>query len=302
MIVQRRPPIGVARRARADHLRNPAAVLPAAAAAMTAGVLVPVPPIRAAVVLPLALLAPGYALAAAAGIRGRLDAVPTLALGALLSIAIYPLLALGLYATSIRLSTTSVVAATDAVVLLLSGVVALRTRFARDAGTAGGGPAAVATDTSPASSWSGRRGGVRFVVAVAVAVAVLAGAMRLLPAAADAPYTQLYLAGHWSGLGAIVDAEPHQRLAVRVAIVNRTHARKAYRLAPTVDGGVHWPARVVTLQAGDRWVGFVTGRIPRRRCVHRLTLELSSRESSAVLTDLNVWVRTERGASRTCAT
>ncbi|HKO25604.1 MAG TPA: hypothetical protein VJY65_12810, partial [Chloroflexota bacterium] len=76
-------------------LPPPARLLLVALGVMNLGVLMPLPALRAALTLPLALLVPGYAvLMAAFGHRQRHDAPLTLAFTVLLSMAMYPLVAL----------------------------------------------------------------------------------------------------------------------------------------------------------------------------------------------------------------
>ena len=280
---------------RGSRLRTPLSLL-ATSAAITLGALVPVPAIRAVLVLPLALVMPGYGLLAALGIRGRLDTVPTLALSVLLSIAIYPLLGLTLYAASIRLSTASVVAVTDALLLLLAATLALSIRGA-GAGAPGSGPS-----SEPSTAWDGARGAVLFVAVVALALAALAAAMRSLPARADVPYTQLYLAGRWARVATVVEAHPRRDVVVRVGIANRTDRREKYRLVPVVDRHIRWRPRRVTLEPGDRWVGAVSGRVPATSCVHRLTIRLYRHGSPAALANLNLWVRGASDSDSICAT
>jgi uncharacterized membrane protein len=268
---------------------------------MNLGVLVPLPPLRAALTLPPALLAPGYAvLMAAFGHRPRRDAPLTLAFTVLLSMATYPLLALALSAAAIPIRTGSVMLSTDGLVALLVAVAVLRTRRKRRITTVSVVP--FVTTTGLRSPWSGARGGVLFAVLVAIAIAALAAALPLLPAPTDQPYTQFYLAGSWAHLGTMVQVRPNQRLAVELGITNQTHRRQRYQIVPRLDGGPGWRGRAVTVPAGRSWTGSMSGHVPADGCVHRLSIALRGDRNGKALSPLTLWVRGAPGTSRSCTT
>jgi len=289
----------------------PVYALVAATVALNLGVVAPLPALRAIVALPLALFVPGYAVVLALfGRRTPLDAAPLAALAALLSMALYPLLALVLYAAGWPLSTGSVLAATDSAILLFTAMAAARLAAPRR-------PRAYAElrSTLPTMGLEyekdrplSRRQGPSRLAAGALGVAVMlillgsvtAGASRLLPASPPAPSTAFYLAGRWSRLSSVVPLAPGHRLAVAVGVANNTGRRQVYRLSPLLDGA-RWRAVRLTLPAGSTWTGTVAGRVPAGGCLHRLSLTLHSGGSRVALRPLVLWVRARTVLPRSCA-
>ena len=271
-------------------LPQPARLVLAALGVMNLGVLAPLPALRAAVTLPLALLVPGYAVMMAAfGHRSRHDAVTALAFAVLLSMATYPLVALALYAAALPIRTGSVIVSTDGLVTLLVVVAVLRMRRKGPPTDSSGEP--IITATAVHSPWNRARGGVLFASLVAGVIAALAGAMPLLPTPTDQPYTQFYLAGSWAHLGAIVRARSHQKLVVDLGIINQTHRGQRYRIVPRLDGGPGWPERTVTVPDGRSWTGSLDGDVPQDGCVHRLSIVLRVGRNGKALSPLTLWVR-----------
>jgi hypothetical protein len=271
-------------------LPPPARLLLVALGVMNLGVLVPLPALRAALTLPLALLVPGYAvLMAAFGHWPRRDAPLTLALTVLLSMATYPLVALALSAAAIPIRTGSVMLSTDGLVAFLVAVAVLRTRRERRIIAVSVVP--FVTTAGLRSPWNGARGGVLLAVLVAIAIAALAAALPLWPAPTDQPYTQVYLAGSWAHLSTMVQVRPNQRLAVELGITNQTHRRQSYQIVPRLDGAPGWPGRVVTVPAGRSWAGSMSGYVPPDGCVHRLSIALRVGRNGKALSPLTLWVR-----------
>ncbi len=253
------------------------------------------------VVLPIALLAPGYAIMLATfGLQPHVDAVPAFALSAILSLAAYGLLGVALYVVTIPLSMASVLIGTDLLVLLLIGATVLRTRrgMAAVAWTAASFDAATAVRTG----WNGARGGIRFVAIVGVVCVALLGAQRALPKQAADPYTQFYLAGTWSHLSSIVHAQPHKKLNVEVGITNHTHQARTYRITPLLDNAPTWHARDVTVPSGRTWMGAVVGYVPATGCLHRLSISLSAKGTQALAGPLTLWLRGAPGLPASCKT
>jgi uncharacterized membrane protein len=279
-----------------------AALLAATAVVLPMASLVHVTLVRASLVLPLALVVPGYGLLVAAfGPGVRFDPAPAAALSALTSAALYPLLTLVLYAAGIPLSLSSALWATDVALLALAAVIVIRGRRAVTAASVWvPGPAAAGSGAA-ASPWRGAQGCLLFVGAVAITLAAIAVAVRVLPSPVDEPYTQFHLRGRWANVNTVVRAQPDRPLAVEVAVVNRTHRRQSYRLVPRLSGGRGWAPRTVTLAPGRRWAGSVGGTLPKRGCLHRLALVLREvgghRSPERVLT---VWVRSSAIAPRRC--
>lgn len=278
----------------------PAAALLLAALVMTLGVLAPLAAVRAAVVLPIALLAPGYAVVVAAfGARLRLDAVPTLALSALLSMALYPLLSLVLNAVSIRLTTQSVIITTDALIVLLAAVIVVRAQRAAS------GVAARAFALAQARPHAnGLRGGLFVAGALALTGLAVAVTMHLFPTPVDpkTAYAQFYLSGPWAHINTVVHAQPHKRLAVEIGITNQGTSSQVYRVVPLLDEAATWrgPGHDITIPAGGSWRGSVSGYVPAQGCVHRLGITLYVGKSRTPLGDLTVWVRGAPGMPAAC--
>jgi len=286
--------------------------LVAATVALNLGVAAPVPLLRAVVTLPLALLVPGYAVVLALfGRRLPLDAAPLAALTALLSMAFYPLLALVLYAAGWPLATGSVLAGTDAAILLFTAVAAARMATLhpplRQAALR---PPLVNTEMEDEESGSASRrprgparlalGGLGVAAMLILLGAVTVGTTRVLPASPAAPSTAFYLAGRWSRLSSVVSLAPGHRLAVVVGIANNTGRRQVYRLSPLLDGA-RWRAVMVTLPAGATWTGTVAGPVPAGGCLRRLSLTLHSGDSRVALRPLVLWVQAGTVLPRWCA-
>ncbi len=268
-----RRPVRPARRAGRVPLPRAALWVLAAATTMSIGVLVPIAAIRALVALPTALVVPGYAAALAIfGPRWRGDALG-LALGALLSAALYPLLALLLYAASIRLSTASVLAATDALIAVCVGIVALRERRAGWIGAGDARPVAGRDFGAGDEPWSDWRAIGLFAALVAVVVGALALLMPVLPSPAPSPYTQFYLAGNWAHLHSIARPGTGRHLAVTIGVANRTHLPQRYLIVPRLDN-VPWRGRIVHLGDGGTWSGAIGGPVPAGGCAHQLAIRL----------------------------
>lgn len=264
-----------------------------AACALSLGVLVPWVYLRAALVFPVALLLPGYAiLLLAFGPGRRFDWVPALALAALLSMAFYPLAALLLAAVSVAPSTRSVIGAVDVLVAasLLACVPRGRRRRAPGA-DASWLPTEPARD-EPEPGMSGRRVLVLVTVALAVGGLGLGVARHVEPKPVAQPYTAFYLTGARSHLSTPVRARAGKPLSVVVGVKNRTHRRQTYRLTPTIDGRAAWPARVVTLAPGAAWTGSVRGPAPGTRGLHELVVALSAKPQGARIGTLTLWLKT----------
>lgn len=272
-----------------------------AALVMSLGVLIPWSPPRALIVLPLAALAPGYAVVIAVfGLRKRIDVAPTLALSAVLSLALYPLLAVLMYAVGIHLSTPSVVISTDIVIVLMVMVVALRTRL--------GLPAAEATHPSlqfdaavlARSTWNGLSGGVRFVATVVVATVLLAGTMHALPKPLPSPFTSMSLHGPWAHINAVIHATPHKKLNVEFSLSNHTNKTQTYHIVTTLDKQPVWSGHTVTLRDGATWVGAVGGYVPAQGCVHQVVIAAHLGNDPTAVASLVVWVRGAPGLPASC--
>lgn len=272
-----------------------------AALAISLGVFIPWTPLRALIELPLALLAPGYAVVVATfGPRKRLDVVPTLALSAVLSMALYPLLSLFMYGLGIRVSEASILLGVDVLILLMVAAALVRTRL--DLPVVGATRPSLQFDAliRAGSLWNGTRGGVRFLITVAIAVALLAVTMHMLPTPIPVPYTQLNLAGRWAHTDSIVYADPHQPQHIAFSVTNHTNQAQTYRIVPLFDTKTIWPGHVVSLAVGRSWTGTVSGYVPAAGCIHRLSINLYQGNDTQVLTSLTLWLRGTPGLPLSC--
>ncbi len=312
-----------------------ARVVLAATAVMSLGVVAPVPLARALLVLPVALLAPGYALLMALfgdARRTGLDLVPLLALSILLSLACYPLLALLLHLAALPIATGTVVGATDAAIMLLLAGSSWRSPRHR--------PGMAPLDVATGGAWEELRGGLRFALVVGAAGLILAVTLRLLPPPASVPYTMFYLTGRSAYLTGPVGARGHrsvglgpgERCAARaraahraaraaatgaigtvdlsIGVTNGSAWRRSYRVAPLLDGVPCWPNQTLSLGPGASWSGHVGGAVPADGALHRLTITLrqpngNGQDRAGSVGPLVVWVRgphplhvTHRGARR----
>lgn len=293
---------------------SPVQALVAALVMLNVAVFALPPAPRAVVVLPLALLTPGYALLLTLfGRRLPLDAAPLLALAGLLGMAFYPLLALALYVIGLPLRMGSVLGGMDAFVLALTAVAAWRltshsvSRTSGSGGTRGLQPSHAA-DRKPLFP-GGRRAvdqtrlalwGLGVVVAVVCAGVSVAGAARALSTVPAAPYTAFYLSGRWARVDTVVTVAPGRRFAVTVGVANNTGRRQVYRISPLLDDA-HWRAYTIVVLPGRTWTGAVSGRIPVAACLHRLSVTLHQRGSRTPLRPLVLWVRAGTAPAPLCA-
>jgi hypothetical protein len=283
-----------------EPMPNPEArtllLLLGAAVAINLGPLIPVPSVRAAVVLPVALLAPGYALLVLfAGPRGWGLRPLSVTSSLLLSISVYPLLALSLYVASVSLTTTSLAAGVS--VLLLAALAVTAARARSWSGVAGSSFALLAPARwrFGSSAWPLLLGGL---VAVAIVVAVRAMPDSVIPE----PHHELSLAGDWARLGGVASIRPGQRLAVSVAVVNGTDQAGRYEIGARLQRGGTWAPRNVTLAPGARWQGSVAGEVPGASCLNRLTISLRAGDGGAEAATVGIWLRTRTGERQPCKT
>ena len=256
-----------------------AALLVALAAAMTLGVAFLPNTARAIVVLPTALLLPGYALVAAIlGAEGR-DRALDLALASIVSVATYALAAVALYALSVRLSASNLLVAVDGLVLLAVTVLLARVI------AAGRVPRGAAWTRS---DWRKSLRALAFFAMAAAAVPGFIAVVRVFPAPSPTPFTEFSLSGDWSRLSGPAQVGKARRVRVELQLRNETTHPQAYQITPSLDGGGQWASRRLQLAAGESWSGSVAGRIGARRCSQRLTLALDTIRPARPVTKLAV--------------
>lgn len=282
------------RRESQNGLLRPSTLLVPAAAAMlvSVGVLIPQTFVRAAIVFPIALLLPGYAiLLLAFGQRRRLGWVPALSLSALLSMAFYPLAGLLLYAASIAPSTMSIVGAVDALVAAALAVSLVRNgRGTGPLDHATWSPTQPPVD-EPEQGLDGKRMTILVAVALVLAGLGLVAAPHFEPKASALPYTAFYFTGALSRVSAPVTANGGNPLDVPVAVTNRTRGFQTYQIEPQVDGSIVWPIRTMTLPPGGTWSGSVQGWMPKVIGLHELIIALNMESQGTPVGTLTLWLR-----------
>ena len=277
--------------------KSPLTVIALGALGLSLAVLVPVTPVRAIIVFPLALTVPGYGLVLLALGRARnLDWVPLVALSVIVSIAFYALAGVLLSATSIAISTRNTVIAVDYVtILVIIGSVLRRTPAA---GVANGWMPSEPPAPEAAES---TRGGVRLLV-IAVAALAIAGvavglALHFEPKVAAPPYTQFLSDRELEPAFVADQGRGGATLTVPVAVTNQSSESRDYLIAPDMDGRAAWPRETILLGPGEKWSGTVRGRVPRLAGLHELTVALSEPSTHSTPETLDLWVRASRAAS-----
>jgi hypothetical protein len=281
---------------------NPLPALLVAAICLHAGTRLPASPVRALVVLPLALLTPGAALGYAAfGARRPLAGMPLVALWIILSMALYPLLALCLQLGAYPLTAHNVVVATDTLVLLLLAVTSMRKALPGST-TQRAAPHGMGRRPSGAgagSGWSGAQQAIRMLFVILGIILVVAVGRAILPAPPPAPFTQVSLDGTWAYLDTVAPGAIAAS-GVAISVTNHTTATRLYRIEPTVDMDWHWPAVHILIPAGRRWSGLVRGQIPSDRRVHRLRIAVYTSADAVPIGELTLWIRGTARAAGTC--
>ena len=283
----------ITRPALPDRMANPEAttllLLIGSLIAVNVGPLLPVAAVRAALVLPVALLAPGYAVLVLVADR-RHSATPALASCVLLSIAVYPLLALALHVAAVALTATSVAAGIS--ILLLTALAATTARARRWRGVAG---SPFAARRRPDASV------LPLATCAAVVLALVLAVRAMPPSVIPEPHHELALAGEWARLGDVARADAASRVVVPVAVANRTSRTERYEIAGRLQRGPGWAPERVTLAPGERWQGSVAGVGPGVGCLNRLTISLRTGSSTAEAATIGLWLRTLAGEEEPCA-
>lgn len=277
--------------------QHTAALLLAAGAVLAFAQAIPGDPARGIVVLPVALLAPGYAVTVAVmGRRGPSDPASTLVLSAILSVALYPLLALVLYVLGVRLGRVSVLTATEAVLVGAVAVVALREALGRSVPRSAAGMPPLAASSRDAFRIRGATG---IAVAGTVACGLVALSLHVLPEAKPAVYSEIHLSGRWAGLQAPVTAPRSGRLEVAIAVTNRSRRAKTYLVWPTVAGARREVPQVLRVQAGRARRSSVNVQVSSPKCLTPLVIDLYEASSRRFVSSVNVWLAPRGAAART---
>ena len=232
--------------------------------------------------LPIALLAPGYGLVVAAFGRAlRLPALGCLCLCAVLSLAVYALIAVGLSAADVRLSKLSVTAVVLVVLATLAAVAQLRR----------------APDIPPLQlAATDRRTLLGATVAVGVATAAVTATLLLVPKPVPTPFMDVYLGGRLSGLDRVLAVDPSRRLNIPLTIENHTHKPAVYHVQGRPAGASAWTPRDVRLAAGAVWRGVLGGSVRVNGCASALRIVVTSPGSPSARRSIIVWMTSSLAA------
>jgi uncharacterized membrane protein len=204
-------------------------------------------PLRVPLGLALALIAPGYALAAALfPRRDDLDGAARAAVSFGLSVAVLPLLALALSWLPWGIQPLPITISLSVWILLFSNIALWARRFLASTGTAYTPPA-----MQPLAGWHNlsERVKMRYAIGVLVLGALLTtGAILLLQPDPTAQTTEFYILGK-GDLAENYPREvtPGQELTTTIGIVNRKAGEAAYRVQVWV--GAAWNSERRTLVA-----------------------------------------------------
>jgi uncharacterized membrane protein len=254
-----------------------AVLLLVAAGLFTLATALPPDVIRTVLVLPTALLLPGYAVALALPGQAR-DPIPSLGVIPLLSLAFYAFSSLVLSAVGIRLQATSVALSVDVLVAACGAIFVLRRGDPGIAFRSGLGARAAALIALGAAA----------LLALTV---VTVSAARVFTATPQPPYTEFALAGQWSRVEMAPFVAPGGRLDVPVSLANRTSQRVTYLITPVLTG-VRGSTRRVQLAAGAQWAGSIGIRAHDLPCRQRLVIELARSRATRPLEELALELRT----------
>jgi hypothetical protein len=265
-------------RARGAGYRGGAALpLLLGACAMTAGLALE-GPLRAAIELPLALLLPGTSILVAA--RGARPARPAsdVGLALVLTFAAWILIALTCYVAGQPFTTTAIVIGANLIVGSAAAVCLAR-----------GTPLTTLTGSTAGRAFPAPL--LIFALAVFAVVGVIAAATRSVgaPAPYVQPYSEIALAGQWADVRSVVAVSKGAGpVPVELTVANHTQGAKTYEVVPVMHDA-SWGARTIELAAGATWRGFVSGRVPRGGCLHRLLVTVGEVGAQKPVGSVTLW-------------
>jgi len=257
-----------------------------AGALMTVAAFLPLEPLRAVIVVPVALLAPGAGvLLLTLGPRRRLDAPIAVSLSALLSMATYGLLSLALYAASVKLTRANLLVSTDALIAVLAFGVELADTSSVSGYRRG------ALGGRVRRSLSSARPGLLFATLIAIVVGAVAATHSALPGSAPTPYSAIYLTGSSAHIDSSQTLLEGRAAVVHVGIANQTGRSRSERLVSYVDLRRGSQSTDVAIPAGGKVVRTVRAPLPQDGCLHRLSVSLAPSGRTAEEHSIDVWVR-----------
>jgi len=266
--------------------RRPVIVLLTAAALLTGGAFVPVPIVRALMVLVPALILPGAALLFGLGsLRGRWDPAPTIALAVITSLAFYPLGALLIYLVRLRLTTASVVVEVDAFIALMLTIGLIGSKREQpDVALL----AAQVTEDTDGRRWGG------WVIAIAASCAgILILGLMLLPKATPVPYTEFYFTGAAAKLKGTEAVVPGAQLVLPIAVQSRSGAKTHYRIRAKLDGNA-FALDPISVPKFGTWRGSLKGTVNQPGCLHHLVIDLINPSGGSTVSSLDLWIQVKR--------
>jgi uncharacterized membrane protein len=246
------------------------------AALISASTLLPAGPARTVLVLPLALLLPGWALLrAVTGSRDRRDLGLAIGLSVMLSIALFVLIALAMSAGSVPLRARNFVIGLDVVLAALALFVHVRERVTRSRTERAAG----VTNAVRSRLRVPYR---RIAVGVAV-VAVLGGTVAALLAtyslvrpvqANNNPWVAVSLVGPLAHTDGVTRQAPGERAQLRVDVTNQTRSVENVRILVQVDGGTWRSAQSQVVGPGGSRIEQVGLNAPRQPGLHHVVLSI----------------------------
>ncbi len=260
--------VGAVRSVVGNRFDRPAGVIAAAAVLLF---LAELPMGLRAIALPAALFVPGHILVTT--LFGPLRApvgLTGVGLRVILSMAAYPLLALGIFIVDRLYTRTAVLIA-----VLAFAVIAALVGMARE--YAAGGPV-----TGPPieldRAWMAQ---ARLpIVSLVLAFLVVAVGVEVAPRRPPVEFVQFHLSGRWALVDSAVPVERGFEPVVETEIVNRSRSTRRFEVAAYVDGvedpSDRWVPVRVELLPGEELVVPVTGPLDSLAC--RTEVEIALRD------------------------
>lgn len=234
--------------------------------------------LRVLVVLPLALVLPGAATTyAIRPPRSDVRSAEFLGLRLVLSLAFYPLLALVLFALTVRYSTESFVVATDVFVVAMV-VVGWYSRRSISA-------------PESAGTWNPGGEGARWAIWLACVVALCATAIvatnALVPRDPTAQFSSIFLLK--PPVGSVLEVSRGKVLDAPIGVANSTDGPENYHLTSRIDAAEFGRDLFIMLEPGRQWSGVVSGTVPDDGCSHHVVVVLT--DSAELARSVGFWAR-----------
>ena len=267
---------------------------------ITAGAAIPWTPVRAAVVLPVALVIPGWAISVA--IHGwrpvsegvfaheRRPHLPEAGLLVVLSLAFFALFSLGIAALTIPLSTLSYVVGTDVSIVVLVTVGLLRVR-----------PETARRDPVGADSARINRSWLTWTLAVTAAgsFALTIGVLEF-PETAPQVYESLALGGSWARVSGPVTIDPGSIVRIPIVVTSTAPTSTRFRVHATIDGVPLGPDIALNAYRSTTWTGSINVTVSGASCRHQVIVSLEPDAGGAPVAATSVWLATSAPGASVC--